>query len=275
MYGVLLPLFYFLLHPLKFVDTIRLRQVAVLLLIGLFAFNTFVRAGKWSNPFELMQSEVMHHPESARAQGEMGDIYAQIQSADVGSMENNYQTAQDHYEKAASLDENNTREIIAMIIVGASRNKPIEERWLSELTHRLESAALEANVGDQLIAIVTCQLKGKCKLPGNTLENLLNAPLRNPTLSGPNLAAAYTALSYYQINIASDYPAAIVSMHKGIEAAPQQLEYRLTLIKFLIALKRTDEAIMQIAELEQLDKMRMYASQIEQIRKTLSGPKGK
>jgi hypothetical protein len=53
------------------------------------------------------------------------------------------------------------------------------------------------------------------------------------------------------------------------------LEYRLTLIKFLIALKRTDEAIMQIAELEQLDKMRMYASQIEQIRKTLSGPKGK
>lgn len=275
MYGILLTIFYPLLHPLHFTDTLRLRQAAALLLIGLFSFNTYARAGKWSNPFDLIQTEVMHHPNSPRAQGEMGNIYAQIMPDNLGSMEMNYLSAQYHLEKAAALDENNTEDIVALIITSAARNKPIADRWLSELTHRLESAVLQANLWDQLNAIVTCQMKGSCKLPRETLENLLNSPLRNPLLSGKNRAATYSALSYYLVNIASDYPGALVAMQKGIEAAPQELEYRLTLIKFLIALQRFSEAAKQLALLEQLDKLRIYAPEIEQIRKTLSDAESK
>lgn len=271
MYGILLMLFFYLLYPLKYINNLRLRQTVAVLLIGLFAFNTFARASKWANPLDLFQAEVEHHPNSALANGEMGSIYSNIFTPDQNGMEMNYISARQHFEKAVSLDRNDTKPLFGLIMLSANRGKTIEPGWLQELTRRLESAPYAAITSDKLINLTKCQLGGNCRLANYELDNLLQAALRNPTLTGSNRAKVLYALSSYTINVVRDYPVALEIMHRMVEAAPQEVAYRFPLINFLVALQRFDEAKKQLSMLKQLNTLQDYSAEIAALEQTLSG----
>lgn len=271
MYGLLLILFFYMLYPLRYTTNLHARQVAAILLIGLFAFSTFARSNKWANPFELAESEVAHHPNSPRTNGEMANIYANMGTDNKIVLEQNYLLARFHYEKAVELSANYTNGLFGLIILSADRGKTIESEWITKLTQRLKHAAYAPDISNHLLKLVTCQMNGICRLAKNEIEGILQAPLQNPTLTGPNRALALSALSLYLVNIARDYPAALTVMYQTVESVPQEPEYRLSLIKFLIALQRHNEARTQLAILKSMDKMQIYTAEIESQGKLL-GP---
>ena len=262
MYGILLMLFFYLLYPLKYVNNLRLRQTVEVLLIGLFAFNTFARAGKWANPQDLFQAEVEHHLGSALANGEMGAVYSNIITPDPVGMLINYVVARGYFETAAKLDTNDTKPLFGLIMLSASRDKTIEPGWLQELTHRLETAPYAAVTSDKLLTLTECQLGGQCKLADTEFAGLLQAALRNPTLTGLNRAKVLYALSSYTINVAHDYPAALGIMQQMVQAAPRDVAYRIKLIEFLTALRRYDEAKEQLAILKRQDTLQDHSAEI-------------
>lgn len=271
MYGILLMLFFYLLYPLKYINNLRLRQTVAVLLISLFAFNTFARASKWANPYDLFQAEVEHHPNSAIINVEMGETYSNIITQDPNGMEMNYSLARQHFETAVSLDRNDTKPLFGLIMLNASRGKTVDPGWLQELTHRLEAAPYAAITSDKLIALTECRLEGYCKQANVELEGLLRAALRNPTLTGTNRAKVLYALSSYTINVVRDYPVALEIMHRMVEAAPQEAAYRFPLINFLVALQRFDEAKEQLSMLKQLNTLHDYSAEIAALEQTLSG----
>lgn len=259
MYGPLLVLFFYMLHPLRFKENLRIRQVAAVLFIGLFAFSTFARAGKWSNPFDFAESEVAHHPNSPRNNGEMANIYANITTPDHNAMEMHYLSARYHYEKAVSLSPDYTNGLFGLIQLSSSRGKTVEPEWINMLEKRLSESTYAPDTGNQLMGLVTCQTKGLCKLPKNDIERILQAPLKNAGVPGSGRALALLAWTHYLINLANDYPAAVTALQHAIEASPNDLEYRLTLAQLLVALQRDEEAQNQLAILKRLDRMDAYA----------------
>lgn len=271
MYGILLILFFYLLYPLKYINNLRLRQAVAVLLIGLFAFNTFARAGKWANPQDLFQSEVEHHPDSALANGEMGAVYSSIVTPDPVGMVMNYIAAREHFETAVKLDRKDTKPLFGLIMLSASRGKKAEPGWLQELAHRLEATPYAAVTSDKLITLTECQLGGECKLADTEFAGLLQAALRNPTLTGINRAKVLYALSSYTINVAHDYLAALGFMQQMVKAAPQDVAYRIKLIEFLTALRRIDEAKAQLAILKRLDTLQDHSAEIAVQELILSG----
>jgi hypothetical protein len=271
MYGILLMLFFYLLYPLKYVNNLRLRQAVAVLLIGLFAFNTFARAGKWANQYDLFQAEVEHHPDSALANGEMGAVYSGIVTPDQLGMITNYIFARGYFETAAKLDRNDTKPLFGLIMLSASRDKTVEPGWLQELTHRLEAAPYAAVTSDKITALTECQLGGRCKLADTEFAGLLQAALRNPTLTGVNRAKVLYALSSYTINVKHDYPAALGIMQHMVQAAPQEVPYRFALINFLTALHRYDEARQQLAILKRMDTLQDHSAEIAAQELILSG----
>jgi len=271
MYGILLMLFFYLLYPMKYINNLRLRQTVAVLLIGLFAFNTFARAGKWANPQDLFQAEVAHHPNSALANGEMGAVYSNIVTSDFVSMDVNYITARVYFETAANLDRNDTKPLFGLIMLSSSRGKTVEPGWLQELTRRLEAAPYAAVTSDKLLTLTECQLGGNCKLVNSDLGNLLHAALRNPTLTGINRAKVLYALSSYTINVAHDYPTALDIMQQMVQVAPEDVAYRIKLIEFLTALRRIDEAKEQLAALKRLDTLQDHSAEIAAQEQILSG----
>ena len=271
MYGILLMLFFYLLYPLRFMDSLRLRQTAAVLLIGIFAFNTFARAGKWANPYDFFQAEVDHHPNSAIINNAMGDTHSNIVTQDAISMEMHYFSAREYYEKAVTLDRNDTDALFGLIMLNTNRSRAIEPGWIQELASRLEGAPYAASTSDKLTSLTQCQLEGRCKFSNNEFESLLQAALRNSTLTGSSRAKVLYALSSYLINVARDYPAAIDVMHKMVQVAPQEVTYRFALINFLVALRRIAEAKEQLVMLKQLNTLQDYSAEITLMEQTLSG----
>lgn len=262
MYGILLILFFYVLYPLKYINSLRLRQAVAVLLIGLFAFNTFARASKWANLYDLFQAEVEHHPNSALDHGEMGAVYSSIVTPNPDGMEMNYIAARGHFETAVNLDRNDTKPLFGLIMLNVGRGRTVEPGWLHELTYRLEAAPYAAVTSDKLNTLTECQLGGTCKLANSEFEGLLQAALRNPTLTGPNRAKVLYALSSYTINVAQDYTAALGIMQQMVRAAPQEFAYRIALIEFLTALRRIDEAKEQLAILKRLDTSQDHRAEI-------------
>lgn len=269
-YGILQVLFFYVLYPLRYVNYLRLRQMFAVLLIGLLAFNTFARASKWANLNDLFQAEVDHHPDSALANGEMGAIYSNIVTPDPDALEKNYIAARGHFETAVRLDRNDTKALFGLIMLSAGWGKTVEPGWLKELAHRLEAAPYAAITSDKLNTLTECQFEGFCKLANREFEGLLQAALRNPTLTGSNRAKVLYALSSYTINVVRDYPAALGIMQQMVQAAPQEVAFRFAEINFLIAMNRFDEAKEQLAILKRLDTLQDHSAEIASQEQILS-----
>lgn len=270
MYGILLVLFYYLMYPLKYADTLRLRQVVAVLLIALFAFNTYARANKWSNLYDQFQAEFQHHPNSVMVNVEMGGIYSGLTSNNPNVMEFNYNAAREHYERAVSLDKNDTKALFGLIMLNASRGRFVESGWINELTHRLEFAPYAAITSDRLLDLSRCEFEGACRIAYVEYEGLLQAALRNPSLTGLNRVKVLFALSTYNINVSHDYPAALGLMYQMVAAAPQEVASRIVLINFLIAMQHVNDAQEQLAVLKGMDKAQVRMSEIQEMEQKLS-----
>jgi hypothetical protein len=167
-YGIVLILFFYLLYPLRHLTNLRLRQGVAVLLIGVFAGSTFARSSAWANPYDFTKLEVGHHPESARANSEMADIYSDEYLQDPHNREMDYNLAVKHYEKNSQLDPQSTHGLFGLIKLNSASGKPIEARWRDELISRLEHQTA-VDHGNQLVDLVNCQIAGTCKLSRNEI----------------------------------------------------------------------------------------------------------
>jgi hypothetical protein len=262
MLGILFPLFFYLLYPLKYASNLRLRQFAAFLFIALCAYDTWTRSSTWSSPFVLAESEVAHHPNSARNNGQMGYSYATITTADSNLNDAYYLQARHYYEQSIVDDPNSTTALFALIIASSSKGKDVDPAWIGELNHRLSIAVLQPDIGNQMIGLLNCQLEQRCKLSEHDLDLLMKAPLKNPTMVGGRRALVLSSFSFYLVDVVKDYPAALDVMYQTVALAPQELEFRLTLVKFLAAYRRPDEAKRELEVLKRIDSLNAYTRQI-------------
>lgn len=270
MYGLVLTMFFYLLHPGILTRYLRVRQVFSVLLILLFAFGTFSRAVSWANPVDFAQAEFNHHPDSVRSNIELAAAYSNIATNNPADAGNYYLLARQHYENAASLDENDTGGLLGLISLASKKHQTIEEGWIKTLSYRLEHVPYVAIISDKLLDLTNCKLGGGCKLSNIALESLLQAALRNPTLTGTMRSKVLYALSSYTINVAQDYPAALTIMQEMVQAAPQEVAFRVAMINFLIALQRFDEARAQLDLLKRLDTLQDHSTEIKLLEQSLS-----
>ncbi|MBI3221590.1 MAG: hypothetical protein HYZ46_00555, partial [Nitrosomonadales bacterium] len=200
MYGIVLAMFFYLLHPVFHVKSLLLRRAASFLLILMFAFGTFSRATAWANPYDFALAEFNHHPNSVRANIELGYVYDNFIAATPEANDEYYHLALQRFEHAAQLDKNDIAGLTGLIMSSARRGKQVEAAWVDELSLRLEHAPYAAITSDKLLSLTTCHLKGECKLPSAWVGMLLDSALRNRTLSGLNRAKIFYGKSIYLIN---------------------------------------------------------------------------
>lgn len=270
MYGLLLILFFYLLYPLKYVDNLRIRQVVAVLLIVIFGFNTYSRANQWSNPFDFAAAEVTHHPTSLRANAEMANIYATLNSSNPQAMEHYYASAKYLYQNMSAIDPNDIHGLVGLIVLNASRNFPPEPIWVSTLRQRLQHAPIiPINIGDKLEGLLTCQINKHCQLTNEELGAILQAPLDNPAVKGGQRAVIYNVMSHYLVNVKQDYPAALAALRNAVNSNPLESYYRLALSSFLGALGQIKDAKEQLAIAKQLDTLHIHTQEIEEQGKLL------
>lgn len=266
-YGILLTVFYYLLSPAWHKDMIRLRQVLAVILVLFFGAVTAIRAGQWADPNGLKLMEATHHPDSLRANTDVAYIYAVLPAFSPEQAEEYYRLALSHYQKAADLSATDTSGLLGLIGLNAERGRPVEERWVRELEYRLEHRPFAPAAANSLMHLEKCLTKGICRHSPQDMARLLQAALRNPTLYGQGRSSLQFAWSNLLFMSMHDRDAALKAAYKAMEATPSDPETRITLIKFLLNQGKPDDAKKQIARLRQLDDMKIYGEQLDELEK--------
>lgn len=271
-YGILLVIFYYLLSPAWHKDTLRLRQVLAVIFIVFFGAITAMRAGQWADPLIHSLMEATHHPNSVRANSEAAYRYAVLPAFSPEQREENYQLALSHYQKAADLSSSDTSGLLGLVGLNAMRGRPVEERWVQELEHRLEHLSFAQEAANSLVQLEKCLTSGNCTQSPQVMARLLQAALRNPTLYGRARSSVQFAWSNLLFMSMRDRDAALEAAYKAVEADPANSEIRITFIKFMLSQGKPEDARKQIAYLRQHDDMKIYGEQLNELEKLATMP---
>lgn len=182
MLGILIPLSYYMLSARFHPQSAKLRR---LLLLGLFALYTGLtasRASQWGDPQLMRMLEVNRHPNSVRANIDMGNLYNSIAP---NSSENHlelYNNTIIYYRRAADLDPMSLTGLANILIINAQKGVPTDKTLITELERRVAIAPIGPPNKNSLVAIAKCIAYRDCTVDSKVISQLYYAALSNPTL---------------------------------------------------------------------------------------------
>lgn len=266
-YGLLLILFYYLLYPLRHVQSLKVRQILAVVFIVIFAGITLLRAIQWGDHLLMKEMAARNHPDSIRSNVDIGALYAALPPSSQVEADEYYRRAYEHFAKAASLSPSDTLGLFGLIGLNSKHQLQIEESWVQALAGRIERHPFAASTGNSLVSLEKCMIIGGCTHSPEIMESLLVAALRNPTLQGKARAQVLFAWSDFQFRMKQDRDAATKAAYQAVAAFPKALDFRLTLITMLINMGEKDEARTQIEETRLLDTKQLHTVALNELEK--------
>jgi len=182
--GVLLPLTYYALSPITHLSSARLRCFAFLGVVVLFACITAIRAHQWGDPLVMRMLEVERHPNSARANIEMGHLYNYIPPHSDENAIELYNKTVFYYQQAANVAPNNIGGLTSLVAMNAERGLQIDSTLIDALEHRLATAPFGPPNKNSLVGVARCIASRSCSVDSEVIGRLYRAALSNPTLTG-------------------------------------------------------------------------------------------
>lgn len=270
MYGILMPVAYYTLSSVCHPSSLRLRRIAMIVAIVLFAVLTLLRAGQWSEPLGMIKMEALHHPESARANADLAFQYAKLPITSHQQDQDNYRNAIQYFTQAANVSERDTAGFFGVLAVNSARGFSTDLSWTDELEKRLEYFPSLPSSANSLMALEKCNSSGRCILSPQLMERLLRAALRNPTLSGPRRSTVLFSLSNFLLIIKHQPEQAAEAAYLAAAASPEDGGQRLILITLLINMNKLKEAEAEIMKTRSMDMRGKYFLALAELEKQLT-----
>ena len=184
MFGILLPLAYYALGEKPHASSVRVRRIAFLLLLALFAGLTALRAQQWGDTLQMRMLEVERHPRSVRAHTDLAGLYNHLPPTSKEDAIDLYNRAIFHYRQAADNAPTSISGLLGMLAVNAKRRLPVDEALLAELEQRLATVPFGPPNKNSLVGAVRDIASSYFAVDAETVERLYRATLSNPLLTG-------------------------------------------------------------------------------------------
>ncbi|HHH44470.1 MAG TPA: tetratricopeptide repeat protein [Gammaproteobacteria bacterium] len=233
MYGLLLPLCYYLLHPALPAKTGRARIALAVVFVGVLGVSTAIRASYWGNPLQLALMEARNHPDSARSQYRLGRMYWQLMELQPEHADDYASLARERFRQAAAADPGSTSGLFALVMLDARQGIPANSAQLDELVHRLQSRPFASASYSQLSDLSQCLVKGLCRLTKQQVNRIFTAGLANPTLRGSTRAKVLSEVMVIAL-MQGDLPRALTLGEEAVRADPKDPQHRLNYVSILI-----------------------------------------
>ncbi|WP_428826916.1 hypothetical protein ACLIKD_01730 [Azonexus sp. IMCC34842] len=269
MYGLLFAFLYYLLCPLMHPESIFIRRIVVGLFVLMLAGVTALRAIQWGDPVEMRLREVEHHPASIRANISIAAFYAVMPSSSTVEAEDFYQRAYTHYAKAAELSPADTLGLFGLIELHARNALPIEDEWINALAGRIEHYPFAPSTGNSIAALEKCVSAQKCNVTAVSMEHLILAALKNPTLHSRAKIQVLFSWSNFLFAVKGDVEAAMREAMKAADANIYDVDNQITLITMLINMNKLVEAQARIDLTRKTDQRRLYTMTLDDREKSI------
>ncbi len=206
-----------------------------------FSYTTFTRASQWSDTINFAYFEVLHHPQSLRANHMLGMHYKSM--AEAGHHEYK-EKAYRHLEKASKIGQKRLFSEAALIALADNLNEPAKPEWIDRLAYKLSTPA--PRIDDiRLLSDITACTKKACILPTDAAELLFNALEDNPRLDLRNLnhSAYHSARANFILQRGKNPLEAENHFIQAIELNPNNIQNYVDYVNLLVELNRTEEAV--------------------------------
>ncbi|BBJ00037.1 hypothetical protein FGKAn22_17290 [Ferrigenium kumadai] len=192
MFGILLPLAYYTLNPRLHLPSLRLRRMAFMALVILFAGLTAARAQQWGDTLLMRTLEVERHPYSVRAHTDLAGLYDHLPPTSREEAIDLYNKAIFHYQQAAYNAPSNISGLLGILVVNAERGLQPDEALIEMLEQRLATVPFGPPNKNSLIGLARCLADGSCVVNAEIIARLYRAALSNPLLTGSHRSQIVT-----------------------------------------------------------------------------------
>ncbi|GMQ83458.1 MAG: hypothetical protein BMS9Abin06_0192 [Gammaproteobacteria bacterium] len=233
MYGILLPLVYYLLHPTLPTKTRKAGIVLSVVIIGVLGISTAIRASYWGDPLQLTLVEARNHPGSARSQYRLGQTYWQLMELQPEQAARYAALARERFEQARSLDPGNTSGLFALVMLDARLGLPLQTEQVAELTQRLQFRPFASVSLHHLRDLGQCLAKGLCQFAPQEINRVFAASLANPTLRGSTRAKVLSEAMVVAL-VQGDLRRALALGEEATRVDPKDPQHWLNYVSVLI-----------------------------------------
>jgi len=260
-FGILFMLLYGVSTRSVLKKSLGLRRLAPIPIAALFAIGTATRAAAWSNDLTFAMAQVENHPNSARANFNMGHAYHALYMLEAKP--EFYDEARNYYRRAAEANPNSTNGLRGLVELSYTADRPVESEWLVELQRRLATPPFDVDGFNQLKQLVDCQTKGACALEHRNMDALFEAALRNPSLKDRVAAALLNLHGRYLFSGPQDYIQGLDLFLQAANRYPREIQLQLDVVSGLIATKQYSAAEQALDSVKKQDRWRKRSRRIQ------------
>jgi hypothetical protein len=222
---------------------------ASVMFISLFSYNTWLRAGQWSDNYQHATYEALHHPQAFRAVYVAGRINARLALA--GS-EASVPEAYKYLQQANSLSDTDIMPLATMIKLSYLLDRPVKQAWFDEMSEKLSTAPVTPNTINSLYELASC-MNGRCSIPHETMEKMFALLMQSDSLEQARglQAEAATVYGYFTINVRGNFLRGLELFSSAVTLDPKETQRWINLIKLLIHMNKIEEAEHRLAVFRQ------------------------
>lgn len=241
--------------------SVRAKLCFVILIVAVFSAVTYVRSLQWSNLVEHSAIEVHNHPNSDRANYQMGRMYFMLYNNEPN--EELAKLAETYFSRAAALGSNSIFPVTAMIQMAYKARYDPAPAWVEMAVKRLQyGRPWEPNMV-ALNNLVNCQMREYCRLADTDITRLLQAALANPGASPRMLGTAHSLLGgYYAVKL-ENLAFGIPHIKAAVDADPERIEYRLDLVRLYEVAGDFGSAKAELDAARKLDKWSLLKERLD------------
>jgi hypothetical protein len=238
---------------LTFADIVSIgtRSFALFLLPVMFFFQastTYLRAREWSDPLTFATTSAAKHPLSPRATYQLGQTYVILSNGDPKSpMTSKAFTA---LEVAREVPNSGVLPVQGLLMLASRTGRPIQRAWWEEFSAKLRDRPIGPQETSALAAMTDCAIALRCPFPQGRMIELYLAALH----SGEH-AEVMNIYGNYALNVLHDHQLTRRLWLRAIQLSPNIVQYRVNLIRFLIAQGQFTEARQGIEALRRMGRL--------------------
>lgn len=212
---------------------------------------TALRAWEWRNPLAFAISEAGKHPNSPRAVYALGVALSNM--PDLKADSPLAIAAFQSFDRARQLPHSNILPDQAALILASSLKVPFEDEWWAHMQSRLRERPLGPQELAALGGLGNCAIERRCEFPVDKMMATFEAALSR----GPH-PEVESILGGYFLSVLNQPDVALFLWHGAAERSPREHQYRVSVVKLLIALRRYDEARDELAQLRRMGRLGQY-----------------
>jgi hypothetical protein len=233
------------------------------------ATTTWLRSKEWDNPYRFAVTEAAKHPQSPRATYAVARLLCEMSGYRSDSPW--LSKAIEELERARRVPRANVQPAQALLIIASRTGRPMRDEWWLDAEHKLRSQPITWQETGALASMERCQELKLCHFPRERMLALFAA-----ALSHGDHAEVYNIYGSYALNVLDDPDLCLRLWLESVKLVPSEPQYRINLIRLLVAMRADEAAQRQIAALRALGRVGQYekpALEMEALMRTRQDPR--